>query len=432
MSTTVHRRPFDAFLSHAHVDKAFVDSLYDWLGRLAGLNIWYDAKQMTGGQAIGSALQSAIEQCRGVLLIASAEAITRGWVKAEIDIARVEQAASADFRIVPIRIGNADVASFFKGQSWIDVPDGKLTREIAASILASFYPNEKSPDPRTSRDVYFSGSWQPADNASALAVARTLASAGFRLIGDAKDQKGFRNNRIQSIIESCGAFVGVIPYRGSDTATAADRPYKYFLTEIDLALTADLPTVIVADPRIRRTDGDDSTWLRMPTDAAQCPAEVEHALTGLWDQWTAPVHPHEIFLAMDLDLSASHRDSDIRLLIERVTGMRTLVGNEIREADIQTGILQAIRRAFLVMADLTGPAADTSFNVDVCIEAGMSLAAESHLCLLARGKPRSPPFMLRRAGQLTTYADDVEQLAVIHNIVRDYRRRIINAELSRF
>ena len=40
--------------------------------------------------------------------------------------------------------------------------------------------------------------------------------------------------------------------------------------------------------------------------------------------------------------------------------------------------------------------------------------------------------MLRRAGQLTTYADEAQQLAVIHNIVRDYRRRIINAELSRF
>jgi hypothetical protein len=40
--------------------------------------------------------------------------------------------------------------------------------------------------------------------------------------------------------------------------------------------------------------------------------------------------------------------------------------------------------------------------------------------------------MLRRAGQLATYRDEVEQLGVLHSIAREYRRRIINAELSRY
>jgi len=40
--------------------------------------------------------------------------------------------------------------------------------------------------------------------------------------------------------------------------------------------------------------------------------------------------------------------------------------------------------------------------------------------------------MLRRAGQLTTHADEVEQLGAIHSIVREYRRRIINVELSHY
>src|SRR6476469_7843080 len=120
MTLPVHRRPFDAFLSHAHVDRAFVDELYRWLGQVAGLNIWYDAKKMTGGQGIGSGLQSAIEECRGMLLIASPEAISRGWVKTELEIGRVEQADSADFRIVPLRIAGADVSGIIKGQTWIE------------------------------------------------------------------------------------------------------------------------------------------------------------------------------------------------------------------------------------------------------------------------------------------------------------------------
>ena len=93
--------------------------------------------------------------------------------------------------------------------------------------------------------------------------------------------------------------------------------------------------------------------------------------------------------------------------------------------------MEAIKRAFLVIADLSS-AADNGFNLDVCIEAGMALASDTNLALVARGKPKSPPFMLRRAGQLATYVDEVEQFAVLHSITRDYRRRIINAELQRY
>lgn len=426
MSLPVHRRSYDAFLSHAHADRMFVDELYRWLGQAAGLNIWYDAKKMTGGQGIGSTLQAAIGECRGMLLIASRESITRGWVKAELEIARVEQADSTDFRIVPLRIADADVQGLLKGQSWIETSEPALTPELVAKILSAFYPNDNSPDPRTSRDIYFSASWHVSDNASALAVSKSLHEAGFRMIGDSKDQKGFKENRLQSIIESCGAFVGVIPYRGSDVASAEEKPYKYFLTELDIAAKSGIPSVIVADPRIHRTDGEDESWLRLDTQAGDCPTGVKNAIEDLWEGWTAPPHPHEIFIAVDLEAASSRRDSDLRNLIERVTGMRTVVGNEIREADLQLAIMKKIKGAFLVIADLTG-ASDDNFNLDVCIEAGMALAGDVDLALMARGKTRRPPFMLRRAGQLMAYANDIEQLALIHSLARAYRRRVISA-----
>jgi sulfur transfer complex TusBCD TusB component (DsrH family) len=110
MALPVHRRQFDAFLSHAHADRTFVDALYRWLGNTCGLNIWYDAVKMAGGSGIGSGLQSAIEECRGLLLIGSIDAISRGWVKEELEIARVELTDSAGFRVVPLRLNNADVA----------------------------------------------------------------------------------------------------------------------------------------------------------------------------------------------------------------------------------------------------------------------------------------------------------------------------------
>ena len=429
MDLPVHRRPYEAFFSYAHVDRAFVDELYRFLAEEAGLNIWYDAKDMIGGQGIGSGLQAAIEKCRSLLLIASPDAINRGWVEDELEIARVERGTHRDFNIVPLRIGDADVASLIKERSWIEVRDSKLDAKAAAAILSSFYPGENWPDPRTSRDVYFSGSWRAEDMASGLAVSRLLCNAGFRLIGDAKDQKGFKSDRIKSIIESCGAFVSVIPYRNSELASPSAPPYKYFLTEIDLAEKANLPTVVIADPRIHRAGGDGKDWIGMDTLASACPPNVQTAIDALWERWVSPPAPHQIFLALDLEFAAAKSTSDVRLLIERITGMRTIVGNEIQDADIQSAILRAIQRSFLVIADLSG-ATDSTFNLDVSIEAGIAFASDTNLALFARGKPRSPPFMLRRAGQLSTYADDVEQLAVLHRAIRDYRRRIINAELQ--
>ena len=212
----------------------------------------------------------------------------------------------------------------------------------------------------------------------------------------AKDQKGFKGSRVQNIIESCGAFVGVIPNRDSISAFATENPYKYFLTELDFATKADLPTLAIADPRVRRSDGEDYNWIRMETEASESPAEK--AIGALWERWSPPPRPHDIFLAIDLATPSSQRDSALRQLVERVTGMRTIVGSEVREADLQSAIMRTIKQAFLVLADLSG-IADDSFNLDVCIEAGMALASGTEIALVARGKSRSPPFMLRRAGQ---------------------------------
>jgi hypothetical protein len=407
------------------------ESIYRLLSEVAGMNVWYDAKEMDGGELIGTGLQNAIEKCRGALILASSQAIDKGWVIQEYNIALDESTRSRDFRLIPLRVGDAPMDRLVRGVSWIPIPDGPLTPEAAGAILRAFHPGERRPKPSTSRDVYVSAPWR-SDNASALAVCKKLVDVGFRLIGDAKDQKGFGDDRIQRIIESCGAFVGVIPYRGDVPATATEKPYKYFLTELDLAGKADLPSVIIADPRVRRTDGDDSSWLRMDTQAVSCPGEVESALGNLWDSWQTPPGPHYIFFATDLDSPSSHRTSDLRALMERVTGMPTVVGNEIEQPPLQQSILRSLSGALLVVADLSG--VENGFNLEVCIEAGMARAAGlarasgRSLAILAAGPPRRPPFMLRDL-QMPTYEDAVDQIGLIYRIVLPYRRRVINAEL---
>jgi len=427
MALPVHRRAFDAFLSHAHQDREFVDGLYRWLGEVAGFEIWYDAKKLPAGTPIATGLQRGIEQSRGILLVASPEAVSRGWVQHEVNVALDEHAQSSDFRVIALRMADANVAELVRGISWIDLNGSAFTGETGAAIIRAFHPGDRRPDVRNSRDLYVSATWHRDEGASARAVCRHLDRCGFRLIGDATDQRGFRGDRIESIAHSCGGLVAVIPFRGDEPASQTEGPYRYFLREIEIARKANLPVVVAADPRVRAHDGSHEEWLDMKTAEIDCPSHVTSALEDLWGLWRTPPRPHFVFLATDLDASIAARNSDVREIIERVTGMETLVGNEIREAPLQASILRALQEAFLTVADISGPD-DRSFNIEVCIEAGMARASGGAVELLVRGEARRPPFMLRDM-QVYPYRTDVELLGRIYRIVLGYRRRIINAEL---
>ena len=359
MSLPLNKRDYDAFLSYAHTDRPFVEKLYRWLQESAGLEVWWDDRDMSAGALLATELQKAIERCRAVVLVASDDSISRGWVQAEYN---------------------------------------------AAYVIAS---------------------WHQDDNVSARATCAYLVEQGFRLIGDSPDQKGFGSgDRVQRIVNSCGAFVAIVPYRGTETAVTGQRPYKYFLQEIDFAAEQELPSVIIADPRIRRADGHDQHWLRMETNESIVPDPVQLLLRSLWDKWQQPRHPHYVFCAMDLDSEDTRFTGPVRQLIQRITSMPTIVGSEVHGGNsdnVNAAVRRAVCEAFLVIADLTED------NINACIEAGMALAVGTNVELLAAGPQRRPPFMLRERN-MPTYTDKVQQIGLIHRISRAYRRRVINAE----
>lgn len=421
MSLPIQKRDFDIFLSHAHKDTAFVSQLYQWLTD-AGFRVWYDQRELAGGALLATDLQAAIERCRAILLVASDESLSRGWVKAEYNAAMDERANHESFRVVALRLPDANVKELLKGTSWIDLPGPRLDADSGLAIIRAFYPGEKRPNPSTARDVYVSGSWQSDDGVSARAVCVALISQGFRLVGDDDDQKAFSKERVQRIMAGCGSFVCILPFRGVESASANDRPYKYMIQEIDAAAELGLPSIIIADPRVHRVDGSDAGWQRMETGEKECPLALACELRGLWEEWRAPHVPPYIFCAMDLDSEASRPSGPLRHIIERITGIATVIGTDVHGDNVPKAIMDKICNAFLVIADITDD------NLNTCIEAGMALAARAKVELLARGKPRRPPFMLRSL-QMPTYEDDTARLAVLHRILRPYRRRVINAEL---
>lgn len=418
MALPLHRRDFDLFLSHSHADALFAEDLQRWLAE-AGLKGWLDRQQFSAGSYLATGLQAAIERCRGALLIATDDALKKGWVLNEYNAAMDQRANFPDFRVIALRIANADPRGLMHGISWIDVPEPRLDASSAEALLHAMYPTDKRPDPSGAKDVYVSCSWRESDASGTRAICQVLAEQGFRLIGDALDQKSSDEDRLSRLIASCGTLVAVIPFRDDTPANSHTGPYKYFLREIDIAARFGIPVQVVADARVRvDTDVSDQSWLRVPPGANLTP-EVELRLQDLWEQWQEPAQPAFAFLAADL---TSPLTRTICRLVERVTAMVVRIGTDVPGPNVESAIMREIGQATLVLGDLTDD------NVNVCIEMGMAIALGRRVAMYARGPSRRPPFMLRSL-QMPTYGDDIEMLALVHRLVRPYRRRVINAEL---
>lgn len=415
----IRERQYRAFLSHAHVDEAFVGRLHDLLTRHAGLPIWYDRVSLPASKAIATELPEYIKQCQAIILVLSQASISSGWVKEEFNYAIGQRTRHPSFQILPVRIDDCSVPGFLETTKWVDCSGAKIDLPDLSQILGSFYDFDVSVDLQKSKDIFVSRSWRESERALATAVCRALAGSGFRLVGDSEDQSGFaEGGRVASIMSSCGGFLAVVPHRGGGATSA------YILKEIELARQKRLPGIVVADPAVALPDLSGLTLLRMSPDGSPGQnAEFANAVEDLIEAWQKPEAPHYVFYATDLDEANFLRNKAVRQLVQCVTGMPCIMGEDIRGDHMQKQIRDRIAGAFVMLADISED------NLNTCVEAGIAKGVGTRLHLVAREPRRRPPFMFRDL-QVFHYGDDATLLAVAHRVLFPYRRRIINYELD--
>jgi hypothetical protein len=180
----------------------------------------------------------------------------------------------------------------------------------------------------------------------------------------------------------------------------------------------------VADPEVRLPDITDMKLMRMGVDMVsnQLP-ELGEAIEELAELWRKPECPHYVFFATDIDQSKLMRNQAVRQLVQCVTGMPCVMGEDIRGDHLQRQIRNMIAEAFIMVADISEE------NLNTCIESGIARGTNTKLHLVAKEPRQRPPFMFRDL-QVFHYADDTELLAVVHRVLHPYRRRIINHELD--
>lgn len=417
----LRQRPFDTFLSHAHADKNAVDRLHAWLEQ-AGLQVWYDAVHLPAGARIATELGRAIPQCRSALILMSPASVASGWVEDEWNLACTERnrADAREFRVIPVRIEDCEVPDFLQSTKWVDLAGERRSDAAALTELLEALSGETgeldTADPPL--DLYVSLSWKVGrEQALARRVLRCLERPGLRLIGDSPDWPSFSGDRVRSIMRSCAGVLSIIPNR---PRTADDDRLKHFIREVRTAQQLRLPLLLVAEqgadlpadlPVSCRADGGEGQPV---------PAELEDLAQDFIDQCRSRPRAGHIFLAVDFDAEHRSRNLTLRRLIQRAAGLRCVLGEQVRGDAVHSTLIQLIRDAVWVLADISGN------NLNTCIEAGVARGAGVDCTLVAAGPYRQQPFMLRGM-ELQVYGSDSELLAQAYRAARAYRRKLLSA-----
>lgn len=417
----VRKRPYKFFVSYSHKDYTSVAELVRWLDGVAGLKVWWDDRRLSVGSMIPSALPNAIKQAQAAIFFISQESARSGWVREEYGAALLQRTKFDDYRIIAIKIDDAPIPDFLQTTKWVEMAGGKLDVRAALGLLNALYPSNAANPARGSRDIYVSRSWRTNEAATADAACSYFGKAGFRLVGDSEDQKMFDpNNRVRSIMSSCGAVVALVPDRGSGQTS------PFIITEIKLAAELGLPYLLIGDDTvlidIELVDNALERQVFSLTELASNKQLGASLVDIIWENYKQPISPHYAFYGASLRQENGISEC-VCNTIEIVTGMECIMGQNLYGQHAQREIINRIANALFMLADISG-----GDNKNTIIEAGIARGVETPLILLDTGEPRPTLFMFRDL-EVNFYKDSVDLLGIVHRLVYPYRRRIINSEL---
>lgn len=417
-------KTYDIFLSHSSLDIDFTNKLHNLLEQ-AGFNVWYDEKRLTSNTHLLSDLPKYIGNSESFIVVLSKNSCYSTWVQDEYGYARELQKNKELKAIIPIVIDDCDLPGFFNNYKWIDCKQG-LTPYAFFGILAALYGS--SENMREEKDVYVSYSWRKEEQNMVNAVFHQLKRKQFRLIGDAGNQTVYdEDDRIRRIMNTCGAYVGILPYRGESNTS------RYIIDEINKAQECGLPGVLFADARVENLDEFTYPLLKIENlDNIDETLILNHV-----NKLTVkrPRTPH-VFFATNLYRRRLSINECIRNLSGVVTATRCILGEDINKGSLQQQIIDRIKSAYVMIADITGDeqcikceaegkvGKDKIYRFNTCIEAGIARGANTDLFIIAKEPRQAPPFMFRDI-EVRHYADDCSLLAIVHKILRGYRRSVL-------
>jgi hypothetical protein len=409
---SINKRPFRTFLSHAHVDKGFVDKFHLWLTDFAGLRVWYDSVEFRSG-LVASELGKAIENCQSAIIVLSNDSIRSGWVEEEWNICIEQKNAFPDFQILMLNLDQSVPPASLRVRKWIDVKDGSLSPQVASLILEELHWHSTRPSELGRSTFYLSrGSKASEVDASEKLLSR-CRNADCRFVRDAPDQFKFIEERIKSIMASTSGIFTFVSNRGEGATS------KYILDEIRFAKEINLPAFIVLEAGVAKAAVDGvAPKESIIVEAADSADKIDEAVQDFIERARPPLRGAHCFIGHDLDPAQRDVWALAKRVAEATAGLPCISGDELTGDNAQQQIVDRIRSSAVAVFDIS----DDKLNT--CIEAGIARGTGAHYELVCRAPRRRPPFIFRDK-QVRFYETPAELLGLVRKLVFDFRRVVI-------
>lgn len=420
MGIKLQKRENDFFVSYGHGDLKRITPLVDLLKRVCGLCVWFDGAESNATMRSSELLTLAIGNARGALFCLSEAWKSSTWCKGEYDVSLSEQRMYAGFEIVCLRLDDVEPPGWFNIAEIIDL------RETSASAIARLLRSLASDVPHrldNAEDVYLAAPWgrpSPLVRETFEALGRT----GWRLVGDSPNQSYMGEKRIEAIQRTTRGVVTVMPHDPSQPDSATS---PYILQEARIALDLGKPFLLLGEPGVVPPRDLVCGAFRGMSFTLSTDQEARATLTTILDDFDNSLQhmAHDntrafIFFAASLRGNPSETD-DITTVIERASNMRCVRGERLSGDNVQTAIIDLIRRSAVVIADVSDDHRNT------LIEAGIAMGSGTRLKLICREPPGGAPLKKRfmfEGQELYWYGTPEQRLGLCYYFARQFRRHI--------
>ena len=417
----LQKRGDDFFVSYGHADLSRVSHIVDWLKRICGLKLWFDTDDGNASTRSSELLARAICNARGALFFLSDGWKRSSWCKNEYDVALSEQRMHEGFEVVAVQLDDVEPPSWFTVAEIIDLrsTDGRASARLLRS-LASDVPHRFD----NAQDVYLAAPWS-RPSSLARDVFAALRSVGWRLVGDSPNLEYLGVARIEAIIRTTRGVVALLPH---DPAQGPHATSPYIVKEAELAVACGKPLLLLAEPGVSPPDALTAVAFRGAPVPLSAGADGRAALAAALEDFDESLgsSPHDdtrafIFFAGSL-LGDWAETEDLALVIERASNMRCVRGERVPAGSdtVQRAIVDLIRRAALVIADVTDDHRNT------LIETGIAMGCGTPLRLIVHAPGGQMPkrrFMFE-GQEYHGYQSPEERLGLCYYFARQFRRRV--------
>jgi hypothetical protein len=415
----LQKRGYDFFISYGHSDAGCIIELVDLLKRLCGLKIWIDNSSGNASSRSSELLGNAIGNARGVLFCLSETWKSSSWCKDEYDVSLAERRMNEGFEIVTLRLDDVEAPQWFNLSEIIDL------RQITAKSVARLLCSLNSSIPRrydNAEDVYLAAPWSRISTLVRVAF-EALQKPGWRLIGDSPNLTYLGANRIQAIISTTRGMVAVLPCDPSQPEGTS----PYIIEEARLAKACGKPLLLLREPGVSPSEDLARYAFRGMGfelgEASDSKPQLAAFLEDFDDRLHATEHDDTnayIFYAGSLRVDPSESD-EITSVIECASNMRCIRGERLQGDNVQKAIINLIRRAAVIIADVSDG------NRNTLIDAGIAMGSDTPLKLISRAPPAGQTFKKRfmfEGQEVLWHQTEKEQLCLIYFLARQFRRRV--------